>query len=116
MVNDNSWLTSFDLADNTVTIINPDDVDPLSSKKKDSFTKYMHSGVSVSGDILAIGLVFRNVVGEASYCDTTHRMLNTNIHTTYDYAYLHNEFDGDIFHSHLCTKFNIHVRFLYLFF
>ena len=69
------------------------------------FTQYMHGRVSVSGNRLAIGLIFRNVAGEASYCDTTHKMLNTNDYTTYDFSYLHNEFDGDTFHSDLCTNF-----------
>ena len=63
-VNDDNWSTSFDLADDTITVINPGDEDPLSSKNKDAFTQYMHGGVSVLGDRLVIGLVFRNVVGE----------------------------------------------------
>ena len=65
----------------------------------------MHGGVSVSGNRLAIGLVFRNVVGEAFYCDTIHRLLNTKDHTSYDYLYLNNEFNGDKFQSDICTTF-----------
>ena len=88
-VNDDNQSTSFDLADSTVTVINLGDEYPLSSKNKDTFIQYMHGRVSVSDNRLAIGLVFRNVVGEAYYYDTTHMVLDINNHTTYDYAYLH---------------------------
>ena len=53
-VNVNNWSTSFDLADNTFSFINPGDEDPLSSKNKDTFTQYIHGGVSVSDSRLAI--------------------------------------------------------------
>ena len=55
-VNDDNWLSSFDLIDKIVTVMNRDE-DPLSNKNKDIHTQYMHGGVSVSGNILAIGLV-----------------------------------------------------------
>ena len=93
------------MVDSTATVVNPRDEDPLSNKNKDTFTQYMYGRVSVSDDRLAIGLVFRDMFGEASYCDTTRRMLNTNDHTRYNYTYLHNEFDRDTFQSDLCTKF-----------
>ena len=92
------------MVDNTVTITSPGNGDSLSNKNKD--TQHMYGGVSDSDDRLAIGLILRNVVGEVSYYDTTHRMLNTNDHTRYDYSYLKNEFDRDTFQSDLCTKFS----------
>ena len=66
-LDDASFSTSFTLSNDTVTIINPKDEDPMCPKNIDEHCQYQHGGVSVTGDKLCAGLVFRVVDSEQSY-------------------------------------------------
>ena len=49
---------------------------PLDSNHDGTYSQYVHGGVSVMGDKLSFGLVFRYVMGEVTYSPTIHRMRN----------------------------------------
>ena len=104
------WDTRFELEDNTVTIINPGDENPRSDKNDYMRSQYMHGGVSVTGNKLAYGLVYRRVVGRARYDNATNRMIQHMAETPIDYAYLHDEFDGTQFHENLSSR---HLNLFY---
>ena len=102
---DSSWDADFELNHNSVTVINPGDENPRSKKNELKRSQYMHGGVSVTGDKLSYGLVFRKVIGRALFDESTHRMVveSDTIHT--DYTHLHDKFDGSAFHSALSSKY-----------
>ena len=102
---DSSWDAEFELNHNTVTVINPGDENPRSMKNELTRSQYLHGRVSVTGDKLAYGLVFRKVIGRALFDESTHRMVveSDTIHT--DYTHLHDKFDGSAFHSALSSKY-----------
>ena len=58
---------SFKLGSDTLTIINPDDENPRSSKNKHDMRQYMHGGVNVSGNKFSVGFVFRVVNNSDTY-------------------------------------------------
>ena len=65
----------------------------------------MHGGVSVTGNKLAYGLVYRRVVGRARYDNATNRMIQDSAENSIDYAHLHDEFDGTKFHDNLSSTY-----------
>ena len=85
----------------TVTIVNPLDEDPLFNTEGSVKTQYLHGGVNVTGDKLAFGFVYRYVMGQGSYSDTTHRMVTTDTNTVHDYNYLYNDVAQDNFITNL---------------
>ena len=70
----------FELGTDSLTIVNPNDKNPLSDKDKDVMRQYLHGGVNVSGQKLSVGFVFRVVNETAVYhvFDDTMFIDNTN--------------------------------------
>ena len=100
-MDDDDFGTLFDLSNSSVTIINPRDEDPLDSNHDGTYIQYLHGGVSVTGDKLSFGLVFRYVMGEVTYSQTTHRMQNIITGSQYNYGNLYDNFDQGQFITNL---------------
>ena len=92
-MDDDDFGTSFDLCNSSVTVINLRDADPLDSTHGVKHIQYIHGSVYITGDKLSFGLVFRYVMGEATYSESTHRMTNDIQGSKYNYGYLHDNFD-----------------------
>ena len=104
-VEDALWSRKFDIDSNSVTIINPLDKDPLSPKNNSDIAQYMHGGVSVTGDKLSMGLVYRVVDCEEAYCSSTQTlMIEHDIPKNY-YSALYFFFDKDGFSSNLFCSY-----------
>lgn len=58
---------TFQLGSDTLTIINPEDENPCSSKNQRDMRQYMHGGVNVSADKFSVGFVFRVVSDTGMY-------------------------------------------------
>ena len=56
-----SYKRSFQLGSDTITVIHPDDENPLSTKNSEEMKQYVHGGVNVSGEKFSVGFVFRVV-------------------------------------------------------
>ena len=63
--NDNTL--TFELNSDTITIIHPEDENPLSEKNKKHMSQYMHGGVHLSGQIFSVGFLFRVVKETRKY-------------------------------------------------
>ena len=92
-MDDDDFGTLFDLCNSSVTVINLRDADPLDSTHGVKHIQYIHGSVYITGDKLSFGLVFRYVMGEATYSESTHRMTNDIQGSKYNYGYLHDNFD-----------------------
>ena len=70
----------FELGTDSLTIIHPNDENPMSDKNKDEMRQYLHGGVNVSGQKLSVGFFFRVVNQTAMYqvVDDTMFVDNTN--------------------------------------
>ena len=70
----------FELGTDSLTIIHPNDENPLSDKNKNDMRQYLHGGVNVTGEKFSVGFVFRVVNKTALYrvFDDTMLMDNTN--------------------------------------
>ena len=58
---------SFQLHSDTITIINPHDENPLSSKNISDKSQYLHGGVNVSGEKFSVAFVYRVVSNTKLY-------------------------------------------------
>ena len=69
----------FELGTDSLTIIHPNDENPLCDKNKHDMRQYLHGGVNVTGEKFSVGFVFRVVNKTALYrvCDDTMLMDNT---------------------------------------
>ena len=104
-VEDETFGTSFALNNDTVTIINPNDEDHLCNTVNGHTTQYIHGDVSVTGDKIAFGLVYRFVMGQGSYSASTHLLndVNTNIRDNYEDS--HNSIDENTFITNLRSSY-----------
>ena len=70
----------FELGTDSLTIIHPNDENPLSDKNKNDMRQYLHGGVNVTGEKFSVGFVFRVVDKTALYqvFDDTMLMDNPN--------------------------------------
>ena len=70
----------FELGTDSLTIIYPNDENPLSDKYKNDTRQYLHGGVNVTGQKFSVGSVFRVVNKTVLYrvFDDTMLMDNTN--------------------------------------
>ena len=70
----------FELGTDSLTIIHPNDENPLSDKNKNDMRQYLHGGVNVTGQKFSVGFVFRVVNKTALYqvFDDTMFIDNTN--------------------------------------
>ena len=70
----------FELGTDSLTIINPNDENPLSDNNKKDMKQYLHGGVNVTGQKFSVGFVFRVVNKTALYqvFDDTMSIDNTN--------------------------------------
>ena len=57
----------FELGTDSLTIIHPNDENPLSDKNKNDMRQYLHGGVNVTGQKFSVGFVFRVVNKTALY-------------------------------------------------
>ena len=73
-IDDDDFGATFNVCNSSVTVINPRDEDSLDTTHEGKHSQYLHGGVSVTGDKLSFGFVFRYVMGEVTYSPTTHRM------------------------------------------
>ena len=69
----------FELGTDSLTIIHPNDENPLCDKNKHDMRQYLHGGVNVTGEKFSVGFVFRVVNKTAVYrvCDDTMIIDNT---------------------------------------
>ena len=104
-IEDNDFGVTFNLCNSSVTVINPRDEDPLDITHEGKHTQYLHGGVSITGDKLSFGLVFRYVMGKASYSPTTHRMTSDNKQSKIDYSHLYEKCDPNDFITKLRTSY-----------
>ena len=51
----------FELRTDSLTIIHPNEVNPISDKNKHDMRQYLHGGVNISGQKFSVGFVFRVV-------------------------------------------------------
>ena len=57
----------FELGTDSLTIIHPNDENPLCDKNKHDMRQYLHGGVNVTGEKFSFGLVFRVVKSACVY-------------------------------------------------
>ena len=98
---DPSFSTSYILNSDTVTIINPLDEDPFSSKNVNEYCQYQYGEVKLTGTKLCAGLVFQVVNSEQSYNIENDAMIvdymsnnNNVVHGVIGYNYI--EFQNNL--------------------
>ena len=68
----------FELGTDSLTIIHPNDKNPLCDKNKHDMRQYLYGGVNVTGEKFSVGFVFR-VVNKTASVSYTHLTLPTRI-------------------------------------
>ena len=103
-VSDNSWGASYCIGNNTITIINPKDENPLSEKNISDLLQYLHGGVNVnssSGSKISCALVFRSVNSIRTYNVETDTMCSDGNGISLDAQELLDNFNSSEYHRNL---------------
>ena len=90
---------SFKLGPDTLTVIHPDDENPLSPKNCFDMRQYMHGGVNVSGEKFSVGFVFRVVNKICTYNKKDDTMVVPNKENAVFNGIV--GFDISVFHNNL---------------
>ena len=80
------------LTSGSITIINPNDERPTPRDGNPYNTQYLHGNVSVTKNKLLFALVFRVVDTVGDY-DVNDRLVNHNIHHSFDNSNMYNDYD-----------------------
>lgn len=94
-------ILSFSLDSDTVTIVNPLDENPLSSKNIQRKSQYLYRGVNIIGVKFSVGLVLRVVKSTCTYNLSDDTMVLNSINGKNDIVNSCLEIDLNTFHSNI---------------